>query len=209
MFCICALSSDTPANATAPRFPRPWSKKHKIRIQQQQAPSSVNHMGNNSQRGCWERGEGVSGGCPRAGGHQQQQALLSSRFLSRGGMSDFTASFMPSLFFILSCTFCTKQVFLVGFPITEFSSVGNFKFFVKSTQFLPLLLLYPGSQWCVQGVVHLGKVQETSARQRTHKHTPTGSLELPINVKGRQRTTTTHTQKERYAQFPVCYSILV
>lgn len=98
MFCICTLSSDTPANATAPRFPHRWSKKHKIRIQQQQAPSSVNHMGNNSPRGCWEHGEGVRGGCPRAGGHQQQQALLSSRFLSRRGMSGFTANFMPSLF---------------------------------------------------------------------------------------------------------------
>lgn len=99
MFCICTLSSDTAANATAPCLPSPWSKKHKIRIQQQQAPSSVNHKGNNSQRGCWEHGEGVRGGCPRAAGHQQQQALLSSRFLSRRGMSGFTASFMPSPFF--------------------------------------------------------------------------------------------------------------
>lgn len=129
MFCICTLSSDTPANATAPRLPPVlWSKKHKIRIQQQQAPSSVNHVGNNSQRGCWEHGEGVRGGCPRAGGHQQQQALLSSRFLSRRGMSGFAASLMLSpLLFSSSCSFCTKQVFLVVFPITEFSILRNLK----------------------------------------------------------------------------------
>lgn len=103
-----------------------------IRIQQQQAPSSVNHMGNNSQRGCWEHGAGVRRGCPRAGGHQQQRALLSSRFLRRRGMSGSTAGVRPSplIFFFAVVRHILYQTGAFGrfFFIAEFSRVSQLEF---------------------------------------------------------------------------------